>query len=584
VKLYGILNSGNGSLFAFSRMDKMQEELGTLTAYSPQPDDDWDDDGVPNNVDQCPLDWGPPENDGCPVQPEPRPRVSVSVAPAANAAGWNNEPVTIDWTTTPASAVRSGSCVTYGDPETIGFETAGLTRWCTATNSSGSDTEATGLIKTDFTAPGITGSWAPPPNAYGWNNESVNVHFECSDNLSGVASCPADVGVTNEGRNQYVSGTAWDYADNSRSTTVGPINIDKTPPVTTATLDPPAPNGKRGWYISDVTVCLPGSDPQLADGSPGSGVRETLYQVNSGGWQTYAGCFVVGTESKDNLVEFYSADYADNVEPTRNVHFKLDKTPPEKVIREGILDGLHWDLMHLERGVLTNTDTLALFGEATDNLCLWEVRAINDGSLADSQPGNEQTFLSWSLDIPLHVGINTINVIAEDCAGWERDPTIKVVYVTPGPYDPRTIGFWYNAVGTGKYTPDQMQTLLDYINVVSDVFGPAARNIYGLVTLDSYRGILAPSSSDMETLQKAQLLGSWLNLVSGRVAVLTPADLTKVKGWARVVDNTGGSPLTFALNVPMEVEEVDQTRLATRGVYEIAKNLLEAFNIRKIIP
>jgi len=129
-----------------------------------------------------------------------------------------------------------------------------------------------------------------------------------------------------------------------------------------------------------------------------------------------------------------------------------------------------------------------------------------------------------------------------------------------------------------------MQTLLDYINVASDTFGPAARNIYGLVTLDNYRGILVPSSSDMETLQKAQLLGAWLNLVSGRVAVLTPANLTKVKGWAQVVDNTGGSALTFALNVPMEVEEVDQTRLADRPLYEIAKNLLEAFNNRKIIP
>ena len=58
----------------------------------------------------------------------------------------------------------------------------------------------------------------------------------------------------------------------------------------------------------------------------------------------------------------------------------------------------------------------------------------------------------------------------------------------------------------------------------------------------------------------------------------------EVKGWSQVVDNTGGSALTFAMNVPMVVEEVDQTRLATRAVYEIAKNLLDAFNNRKIIP
>jgi len=50
------------------------------------------------------------------------------------------------------------------------------------------------------------------------------------------------------------------------------------------------------------------------------------------------------------------------------------------------------------------------------------------------------------------------------------------------------------------------------------------------------------------------------------------------------VNNTGGSPLTFALNVPMEVEEVDHTGAARRDMYEIAKNLLDAFNNRAIIP
>jgi hypothetical protein len=42
-----------------------------------------------------------------------------------------------------------------------------------------------------------------------------------------------------------------------------------------------------------------------------------------------------------------------------------------------------------------------------------------------------------------------------------------------------------------------------------------------------------PDSSDMEALEKAQLLGAWLNLVSGRAAVLTPANLTPVTGWAQ---------------------------------------------------
>jgi hypothetical protein len=391
------------------------------------------------------------------------------------------------------------------------------------------------------------------------------------------------VGVTNEGRNQYVSGTAYDFADNSASTTVGPINIDMTPPVTTAALDPPVPNGERGWYISDVTVCLPASDPPLSNGDPPSGARVTKYRLNGGLWQDYGDCFPIDVEGWYQL-DFYSEDIADNIEAQQSVRLKLDKTPPDISITEGVLDGLHWDQARLERGILTNSDTLALSGEAADNLCLWEVRAVNDAMPPIVEPWNQELPLPWSLNVPLHTGINNIDVVAEDCAGWEKAIFTQVVYVVPGPYDPRSKGFWYNAVKTGKYSETDFQTLLDYTNVVSDTFGPAVRNIYGPVTLANYRSILDPVTSDMERNQKAQLLATWLNLVSGRAAVLTPADLTRVRGWAQVVDNTGGSPLTFALNVPMEVEEVDQTRLATRGVYEIAKNLLDAFNNRKIIP
>jgi len=551
---------------------------------------DSDGDGVCDDVDACPNEPGPPSNNGCPVVQAPH--VSVTVSPDWNGYQWNNEDVSINWVITPSGTTNSPDCSVTG----VNWETYHEQYTCTATNSAGSASATTREIKIDKTNPGISGSTSPPANANGWNNTDVTAHFACYDQgpvQSRIASCTADQVITGEGRNLTASGTAVDKADNSNGASVS-VNIDRTPPVTAVTLNPPVPNGKRGWYISDVTVCLNPSDPDLADGSPGSGVDVTRYRVNGGAWQDYAGCFVVGTESWDNDVDFYSEDAADNVEAEKDVHFKLDKTPPDISISDGVLDGLHWDQVHLERGILTNSDTLALSGRTTDNLCLWEVRAVNldSGQVLDSEqpvsilifPPPTPASMDYRLDVPLHQGINNIDVVAEDCAGWEKHLPIQVVYVIPGPYDPRSKGFWYNAVKTGKYSEADVQTLLGYVNVVSDVYGPATRNIYGLVSLANYRGILSPVTSDMETLQKAQLLATWLNLVSGRVAVLTPADLTKVKGWAQVVDNTGGSPLTFALNVPMEGEEVDQTRLASRGVYEIAKNLLDAFNNRRIIP
>jgi hypothetical protein len=105
--------------------------------------------------------------------------------------------------------------------------------------------------------------------------------------------------------------------------------LDLTPPVTTAQLDPAVPNGKSDWYVSDVEVSLSASDV-------GSGVAQTLYRINGGlflPWQTYSAPFVVGAESNDHLVEFYSTDNAGNLEPVQHVNFKLDKTPPSTLMR-----------------------------------------------------------------------------------------------------------------------------------------------------------------------------------------------------------------------------------------------------------
>jgi hypothetical protein len=554
---------------------------------------------TPQNPQQFPNNCGGPPPP--PPPPPAPPSVSLdSVTPGANGYGWNNENVTIHWIIENADT-RSAECGDASGNYTLTQETAGTSPTCTVTQNGDGSASASvpNPIRIDKTAPGIDGSASPAPNGNGWNNTDVTAHFTCYDQgpvQSGIASCTADQLITGEGRNLTRSGTAVDKADNSDTASVS-VNIDRTPPVTAVTLDPPTPNGKRGWYISDVTVCLPASDPILADGSAGSGVAGTKYRINGGEWQDYdAGCFVVGTEDWDNDVDFYSIDKADNVESEKDVHFKLDKTPPAVDINEGILDGLHWDQVHLERGLLTNTNVLAETGDSSDNLCLWEVRAVDTDIPqtldTDAGPGQFVIIIPppvpmsmvYDLDAALHVGINNTSTVAEDCAGWEADVDTQEVYVIPGPYDPRSKGFWAEAVATGKYTLAEMETLLSYINVVSDTWGPAVRNIYGPLTTGNYQVILNYSATDMEQMQKAQLLANWFNLVSGRVAVLTDVDMTKVKGWSQVVDNTGGSPMTFALNVPMEIEEVDQTRLATRAVYQIAKNLAEAFNLRKIIP
>jgi hypothetical protein len=122
-----------------------------------------------------------------------------------------------------------------------------------ATDNAGNvEATKTLAIKLDKTPPTITASRSPAPNPAGWNNTSVNVSFACSDALSGVFTCSGSATVSAEGANQGVQGNSTDIAGNSASLLVSGINIDRTPPVTTAQLAGTAGGG--GWFTGPVTV------------------------------------------------------------------------------------------------------------------------------------------------------------------------------------------------------------------------------------------------------------------------------------------------------------------------------------------
>jgi VCBS repeat-containing protein len=67
------------------------------------------------------------------------------------------------------------------------------------------------------------------PNDNDWYKTNVAVDFSCHDSESGIKSCEGDT-TLHEGKNQSVTGTATDWADNTTTDTVSGINIDKTPP------------------------------------------------------------------------------------------------------------------------------------------------------------------------------------------------------------------------------------------------------------------------------------------------------------------------------------------------------------------
>ncbi|MGB7876366.1 MAG: PxKF domain-containing protein, partial [Anaerolineales bacterium] len=96
-------------------------------------------------------------------------------------------------------------------------------------------------IVEDTTPPTITASATNADNtsyiAGDWTNQTVTVHFTCSDAESGVADCPADQLFSTDG-SFTATGTATDVAGNSADASFGPIMIDKTAPTLSPSVSP----------------------------------------------------------------------------------------------------------------------------------------------------------------------------------------------------------------------------------------------------------------------------------------------------------------------------------------------------------
>ena len=160
----------------------------------------------------------------------------------------------------------------------------------------------------DGAAPTITGTATPAPNAAGWNNGEVAVHFTCSDAGSGLASCTPDSVLENEGANQSVTGSAVDHAGNTASATVSGINIDRTAPNTTIST----------WLTQDVPVTLAATDNL-------SGVAATYYTVDGGALQS--GTLTIDSEGA-HTITYWSVDAAGNAEAAQTATVQIDKTAP----------------------------------------------------------------------------------------------------------------------------------------------------------------------------------------------------------------------------------------------------------------
>ena len=156
--------------------------------------------------------------------------VSVTIEVLANDTDGDSDPLSVTDITQPANGTTTlnpDDTVTFAP--NAGFAGADSFTYTISDGQGGADSGTVSIsVNDDPISPTITATVSPEPNPEGWNNEDVTVTFECTDDESGVDTCPDPVVVTTEGESE-VNVTVTDRAGNEESVTV-PVRLDKTAP------------------------------------------------------------------------------------------------------------------------------------------------------------------------------------------------------------------------------------------------------------------------------------------------------------------------------------------------------------------
>lgn len=154
-----------------------------------------------------------------------QPQISSQISPSANNFGWHNQTVTISYSCTDA---LSGISACPPSVE-VASEGEGQLTAAIATDIASNSIEIDDLLNIDTTAPTITATIVPQPNAVGWHNSPVTVSYTCADTLSGINTCAEPQTYSGDGAKQVINGSATDKSGNSASVSTT-FNLDTTRP------------------------------------------------------------------------------------------------------------------------------------------------------------------------------------------------------------------------------------------------------------------------------------------------------------------------------------------------------------------
>lgn len=291
---------------------------------------DWGSTALP--LDSAPwIEFGP-ESPGPDSVP---PTTTASTSGEPGSAGWFRSDVTVTLFATDLGSGVAGtwykvdgdSYRAYTGPFVVSGDGTHAVSYYSTDNANNNETPRQLAIQIDTTSPGVAAAFSGTTGFGSWWRSSVTATLTASDDTSGLASvicqldggvwltCSAPVAIYTDGVHE-LNYTARDVAGNSR-TGRDTLRIDTTAPSSDLALI--GTKGTNGWYVSDVSGQLTGSDAT-------SGLVTLAYRVDGGAWLTYVGPISLGDGR--HAVEYRATDAAGNSEAARNATVDVDSTAP----------------------------------------------------------------------------------------------------------------------------------------------------------------------------------------------------------------------------------------------------------------
>jgi hypothetical protein len=286
------------------------------------------------------------------------PTISASLSPDANANGWNNSDVTVEFTCSDALSGLSGTCP---DDVVLG-EGANQSVTKSVTDQAGNTASVTKSgINIDKTAPTIGATLTPAnPAASGWYNISTGApkaSYTCNDLLSGVdGTCPG-VFTFGEGNNLSHSETISDKAGNEATAAVNNIKVDLTKPSVSVT------GVSNGATYTTGNVPTPGCDTQDQEGL--SGVKTNATVNVTGGTGGFGTLTATCSGAEDNAGNTNSASVTYGVSAAFNGFLQPIDGHSVNTGKFGRTYPIKWQLRDSSGALISDTTAQLLVGMMT---------------------------------------------------------------------------------------------------------------------------------------------------------------------------------------------------------------------------